>query len=152
MYYQIKSYLLFLYKSKNEHGVHSPFVYDLITKCFYDKTEYSAYSALQKYREDVVSSKKIIEITDFGEGSRVFKTNKRRIASIAKQAGITKKRQRLLFKIIRYFNPSSSLELGTSLGLATSAIALGNPSGKVTSVEGCQNTAKVANSFLQDID
>jgi hypothetical protein len=32
---QIKSYIKFLFHSKNEHGVHSPFVYDLVTNCFY---------------------------------------------------------------------------------------------------------------------
>lgn len=29
------SYIQFLLNSTNEHGVHSPFVYNLITKCFY---------------------------------------------------------------------------------------------------------------------
>lgn len=35
MLQQIKSYIKFLLHSKNEHGVHSPFVFDLVTKCFY---------------------------------------------------------------------------------------------------------------------
>ena len=32
-----KKYLLFLWKSTNQHGVHSPFVFRLVTKCFYNK-------------------------------------------------------------------------------------------------------------------
>lgn len=32
---QLKSYLSFLLNSTNQHGVHSPFVYNLITKCLY---------------------------------------------------------------------------------------------------------------------
>ena len=35
MQHIIKSYIKFLFHSKNEHGVHSPFVYNLITKCFH---------------------------------------------------------------------------------------------------------------------
>jgi hypothetical protein len=44
---KIKSYIKFLWNSKNEHGVHSPFVFDLVTKCFYDKTKYPEYSLLK---------------------------------------------------------------------------------------------------------
>ena len=45
MLFQLKSYLQFLWNSKNEHGVHSPFVFHLVTKCFYDKTEMKLYSS-----------------------------------------------------------------------------------------------------------
>ena len=31
------SYLQFLLKSTNQHGVHSPFVYNFVTKCLYNK-------------------------------------------------------------------------------------------------------------------
>ena len=47
MLHILKSYIKFLYHSKNEHGVHSPFVFDLVTKCFYDKTKYPEYSLLK---------------------------------------------------------------------------------------------------------
>lgn len=40
MLYQIFQYLKHLIKSKNQHGVHSPFVYSLVTKCFYQKTHH----------------------------------------------------------------------------------------------------------------
>jgi hypothetical protein len=43
MLFQIKSYLQFLWNSKNEHGIHSPFVFHLVTKCFYEKTEMKPY-------------------------------------------------------------------------------------------------------------
>ncbi len=32
-----KSYLKFLLKSTNQHGVHSPFVYSFVTRCLYNK-------------------------------------------------------------------------------------------------------------------
>ncbi|WP_026708164.1 hypothetical protein [Flavobacterium frigidarium] len=40
------SYLQFLWHSKNEHAVHSPFVFSLLTKCFYDRKPKPAYSFL----------------------------------------------------------------------------------------------------------
>ncbi len=44
-----KSYWLFLLKSTNEHGVHSPFVYDLVTLCFYRKKKANLISE-QSYK------------------------------------------------------------------------------------------------------
>jgi len=44
----VLSYIKFWWHSKNEHGVHSPFVYALVTKCFYDRTKHNAYSQLYK--------------------------------------------------------------------------------------------------------
>ena len=140
----IKSYLKFLYNSKNEHGVHSPFVFDLITKCFYDKTRLAEYFILKKYRKSLLENNDIIEVNDFGSGSKVFKSNKRKIAQISKVAGISSKRAELLFRIVKYFQPNEILEIGTSLGLATSALSLGNPNSKITSLERCQNLFQIA--------
>lgn len=145
----IKSYLKFLYNSKNEHGVHSPFVFDLVTKCFYDKTKYPEYLILKNYRKSLLENKNFIEVTDFGAGSRVFKSNKRQISKIAKTAGISPKRAELLFRITKYFQPETILEIGTSLGLATSALSLGNTNAKITTLEGCPNTLAVAKNLFQ---
>lgn len=137
---EILSYLNFLWKSKNEHGVHSPFVFDLVTKCFYDKTNYLEYSILKAYRKSLLANENYVEVTDFGAGSRVFKSNKRQISKIAKTAGISSKRAELLFRLVKYFQPNSILEIGTSLGLATSAMASGNKNAKIISLEGCKET------------
>ena len=145
----IKSYLNFLWNSKNQHGVHSPFVYNLVTKCFYDKKNYPEYSILKNYRNSLLQNKSTIEVTDFGAGSRVFKSNTRAINQIAKNAGITSKRAELLFRIVNYFQPENILEIGTSLGLATSALSLGNKNAKIISLEGCPNTINQCQLQLQ---
>jgi predicted O-methyltransferase YrrM len=129
-------------------------VFNLITKCFYDKKSKPEYSILKEYRKALLTNKNSIEVTDFGAGSKVFKSNTREISKIAKTAGISPKRAELLFRIAHYFQPSSILEIGTSLGLATSALSLGSRSvgtkGKITTLEGCPETAKIAqNQFRQ---
>ncbi|MFC4740890.1 O-methyltransferase [Flavobacterium ponti] len=148
----IKSYLKFLKNSTNQHGVHSPFVYSLVTKCFYDNKNYAEYEILKKYRKSLLTNKDFIEVTDFGAGSRVFKSNKRQISKIVKTAGISSKRAKLLFRVVNYFQPTTILEIGTSLGLATSALSLGNKTSKIISLEGCSNTITIAKSQLQDIN
>lgn len=148
MLFQIKSYLQFLWHSKNEHAVHSPFVFTLITKCFYDTKSKPEYAILKEYRNSLLKNHNTIEVTDFGAGSKVFKSNTREISKIAKTAGISPKRAELLFRIVNYFQPHTILEIGTSLGLATSAFSLGSRSvgikSKITTLEGCPETAKIA--------
>jgi len=149
MLFQIKAYLKFLWNSKNEHGVHSPFVFSLLTKCFYDKKSKPQYTILKNYRKSLLQNKNFIEVTDFGAGSKVFKSNRRQISKIASTAGISPKRAELLFRISNYFQPATILEIGTSLGLATSALALGNTNAKVISLEGCPQTANQCQLQLQ---
>lgn len=148
----LTSYLKFLWNSSNAHGVHSPFVFDLVRKCFYDTKKYGEYKILKKYRDSLLENKNTIEVTDFGSGSRVFKSNIRAINQIAKNAGVSSKNARLLFRIVRYFQPENVLEIGTSLGLATSALTLGNSKAKITTLEGCPQTTKVAQQQFQDFN
>ncbi len=175
--YQIIAYIQFLFTSSNQHGVHSPFVYNLITQCFYDELsknqkssflqrlllvqqknakilvpnnytpkqlQKDVYPLIKNYRNNLLNNKNCIQVTDFGAGSRVFKSNKREITKIAKTAGITQKRAELLARLISYFNIKSVLELGTSLGIATAAMRFNNPNTKITTIEGCPETAKIA--------
>ena len=124
--------------------MHSPFVFDLLTKCFYDKRKYPEYEILKSYRNELLRNKDTIEVTDFGVGSKVFNSDTRAIHQIAKNAGISGQRAQLLFRIMRYFKPESVLELGTSLGLAAQALALGNKNSVISTLEGCAATAKIA--------
>ncbi|MFV8226710.1 O-methyltransferase [Christiangramia aquimixticola] len=151
MFFEIKSYLYFLLKSQNQHGLHSPFVYDLVTKCFYDKSYHQQYELIKNYRNDLLSNKNKIKVTDFGAGSRVFKSDVRPVFSIAKNAGITLFRAKLLFRITNYLKIKDALELGTSLGIASSAIAA-NQHTQLTTLEGCPETANIARQQFQKYD
>jgi predicted O-methyltransferase YrrM len=149
MWYQIFAYFKFLLKSSNQHGVHSPFVYDLITKCFYDKSSYDNYQTIENYRKELLQNNTVIEVKDFGAGSRVFSSNQRKVSAIAKNAGITKKRAQLLTRLVSYLNVQKCLELGTSLGIGT--IAMKNAT-DVCTIEGCPETAAIAEQQLRKYD
>ncbi|WP_298237016.1 class I SAM-dependent methyltransferase [uncultured Algibacter sp.] len=142
MFYQIKQYINFRFKSTNQHGVHSPFVYDLITKCFYDKTKYSEYNKILEYLKSLLKNSSRIKVTDLGAGSQVMKQQYRSISNLAKNAGTTNERAQLLYRLITYFKPTNILELGTSLGIATYAMHLGNSKSNITTIEGCPNISE----------
>jgi predicted O-methyltransferase YrrM len=144
--YQLIQYIKYKLTAKNQHSVHSPFVYDLVTKCFYDKTDYQEYKLLKEYRTALLNSKTVIDFTDFGEGSKTSQSNKRPVSEMAKKSASLEKSARLLYRFTKYFKQNTYLELGTSLGMATYAMALGNPNSKITTIEGCPNTSNFSKS------
>ncbi|WP_179335352.1 O-methyltransferase [Winogradskyella costae] len=146
--YQAKAYIKFLSKASNQHGVHSPFVYNFVTKCLYDKTNYDAYAKLKQYKKALENSNIILEIIDLGEGSKILDANQRKVSKMAKTSSSSKKDSELLYRVSKYFGFKRILELGTSLGMGTYAIALANNSSKITTIEGCLNTSTFAQSQL----
>jgi predicted O-methyltransferase YrrM len=123
-----------------------------VTRCLYEKSTPIGFQKWKTYRNQLQSNQDFIHVTDFGAGSKVFSSNKRQVSKIAKHAGISKKRARLLMKLTTYFNFQNVLEIGTSVGLGTSAIALGNPEANVVTLEGCQETTRVAQNMFDQFD
>lgn len=145
----ILNYLKFILLSTNQHGVHSPFVFNLVTKCFYKKKTLNKWNHFFKIKKKLFIDKRTIDVTDFGAGSRVFKYNTRKIGDIAKFAGISNKKAKLILKLISYFKPNKILEIGTSLGLGTSAFTIANPKANIITLEGCPSTANIAKEYFK---
>ena len=146
--YLLIAYLKFLLKSTNQHGVHSPFVFRLLTQCFYKKEKSQAFQQIKAFRKEILNDDREIQVTDFGVGSRVFRSNQRKISAIAKNAGISKKRAILLNKLCRYLQIKKVLELGTSVGISSAAIATYNEL-HLTTLEGCPETARIAREYFK---
>jgi predicted O-methyltransferase YrrM len=81
---------------------------------------------------------------DMGAGSVVAMTNKRTISSIAKTAAKPKKFGQLLYRLVKYYQPETIIELGTSLGITTSYLSLAAPGAKLVTMEGSNAVAAVA--------
>ena len=148
MFFQLKSYLKFISKATNQHGVHSPFVFNLVTNCFYTKPKNHHYTNVNAYLDELLKRNEKIEVQDFGAGSKQLKPTYRSIKDIAKRAGISRKRSRLLSRLVSYFKAQDILEIGTSLGIGTASLAQGNPKAQISSLEGCPETARVARAQL----
>ena len=146
--FQVIAYIKFLLKSSNQHGVHSPFIYYLLTESLYKKEEKPAFKIIRSYIKEVRMDNRIISVKDFGAGSRVFKSNERKVLDIAKNVAISTKRALLLNRLTSYLNIKSALELGTSLGISSTAITAGN-NVKLTTLEGCPETSNIAREYFK---
>ncbi|HNP22197.1 MAG TPA: class I SAM-dependent methyltransferase [Panacibacter sp.] len=130
------------------HGVHSPFVFDFISKVLNDEGEYYCYNSIEQLREDLLKNTTLLELEDFGAGSRMHASYKRRINEIALSSLKPRKFARLLFRMVNYYQPDSVLELGTSLGITTAYLASADEQKPVTTMEGAKAVAALAgNNF-----
>jgi len=136
-------YLLYRLKAGNAHGLHSPFVYDLYNKVICDEKTYYAYDRVESLRAQMLLSDKSIAVTDFGTGKQHY-PQQRKISFIAKKFATSKRYGQLLFRLVNHFQPMYVLEAGTSLGLATAYLASTNSQAVVSTLEGCVETAQVA--------
>jgi predicted O-methyltransferase YrrM len=133
------------------HGIHSPFVFEFITKVLNDDHPYAVFDRIEKLRKKMFVDKTIIEVDDFGAGSTVSKSTQRTIASIAKNAVKAKKYSQVLFRMVNNYKPTNILELGTSLGITTAYLASANPEAKVITMEGAKPIAARADENFKTL-
>tara|TARA_B100000508_G_C11435532_1_gene265817 strand:- start:136 stop:924 length:789 start_codon:yes stop_codon:yes gene_type:complete len=131
-------------RSIHLHGIHSPFVFYLHQTLIKEKAKYYAFDAIESIRAKLLLTDKVIEVKDLGAGSQYSKGNKRSIRSIAQQSLKRPKEAQLMYRLVQEFKPKTILELGTSLGISIAYLAKAAPSAKITSIEGCPQTSKVA--------
>lgn len=73
------------------------------------------------------------------------------VKTIARRFSVSPDFGRLLFRLSRHFQPDLTLELGTSLGISTAYMALGNPQGTIITIEGCPEIAKDAHQNFEKL-
>ena len=132
--------------------MHSPFVFDFILNVLNNKGNYKAPAEIEQLRKQLLSDKRIIEIEDFGAGSRIKSSKQRSVGQIAKSALKSKKLAQVLFRLAKYYRPKSLIELGTSLGITTSYLSLAKSDVRVTTMEGSREIAKVARKNFKTLD
>jgi predicted O-methyltransferase YrrM len=139
-------YLSYYFSASNGkgHGMHSPFVFDFIIHVLNDSTAYPEYERVEAQRKKMLADKRMLSISDFGAGSSQGSTDQRSIASIARSAVKPKKYGQVLYRMVKKYRPSAILELGTSLGITSSYLALGNPQAKMITMEGADEIVQVA--------
>ena len=147
-------FLKYQLKSSNSkgHGIHSPFVFDLVRNVLNDKSKSNDFKKIEMYRKQLLQSKKVLDVEDFGAGSVKSLTKKRSIQQIAASSLKPKKYAQLLFKLVQYFQPNNIIELGTSLGITTAYLATANKKANLQTLEGStaiSNIAKENFTFLQ---
>jgi len=149
----INKYISYLWKASNGHGhgVHSPFVFAFIKNVLNTKSKGPSIDAIEFYRKRLFNNQKEINILDLGAGADPKGNKSRTIAQIAKGALKPKKYSSLLSRIVKYYQPSQVLEMGTSLGITTCYLAHGVPNASVVTMEGAPTVAHEALTTFKNL-
>ena len=147
-----KKYLHYYLTASNGkgHGIHSPFIFDFVKKVLNDKTAYPCFSLIEQKRKALLNNSTVIEVTDLGAGSAVIKTNNRIISVVAGSSLKSKKYAQLLFRMVRFYKPLTIIELGTSFGITSAYLALGNEAD--STVFTCEGSGAIAAIAKQNFD
>jgi predicted O-methyltransferase YrrM len=135
---------LVLASNSRGHGIHSPFVYELVREVLNDKRNYYAYEKIESVRAELLLDQKILHIDDFGAGSIQPAQKEKKISEIAAGSLSSKKFGKLLFRLANFYRARQIIELGSSLGISTSYLASADAGSQVITLEGSPAIACVA--------
>ncbi|HEY5370338.1 MAG TPA: class I SAM-dependent methyltransferase [Hanamia sp.] len=149
-----KKYINYYFKAHNGkgHGVHSPFVFDFIIHLLNDKKKYDCYDKIELLRKKLLNNNSVIEVEDFGAGSAVIPFKNRVVKDIAASSLKKKKYAQLLFRIAKYYEAKTIVELGTSFGITTSYLASASSNSNVITLEGAHNIANIATQNFREMN
>jgi len=152
MLHQAKSYIKYKRNAVGKHGVHSPFVFDLMRQVFDKNDCFYAFKPIELIRENLKLDKTKIEVLDLGAGSKKNNDNKRSIRQIITQSAKAPKYGQLLFRLVNYLNCNIIVEIGTSLGMTTLYLANAKRYGKIYTLEGSPEIALKAKQNFKKLN
>lgn len=139
----VLEYIKYRLKAKGRHGIHSPFVYKLLDECFQMRITPQDRALINKQIHLLKNDSRSLMVEDFGAGSHKLK-KQRKVRDILRVSSSKGKYGRLLYQLSAFYKPGHLLEFGTSLGIGSLHLALGNKDGKIETVEACAATREVA--------
>ena len=140
-------YIKYRWNAKTLHGIHSPFVFNFMKESAKAYPVRKDLNTIQSFALKQ-NNNKTLKIQDHGAKSKKLKTH-RSVIEIFKTSSSFGSYGMLLFRICNHFKPKNILELGTSLGMGTLYMHLGNPTSKLISIEGCPETYSIAKENLK---
>ncbi|MFO8054201.1 MAG: class I SAM-dependent methyltransferase [Bacteroidales bacterium] len=143
-YFQSKALLHHLRRSTSRYGLHSPFMYNLAENAFRVKMNMAERATIKKLKNDIRSIPSFFSIDHGSRQSR--KLNGKDLLHM----GIPHRYGRMLMGLSRYFQPPNILEIGTSAGISTAYLALGNKNSHIHTIEACPGKASLAKTLLHN--
>jgi predicted O-methyltransferase YrrM len=150
-WHELRCFLQHTWRARGPHGVHSPFVYNLITRVLKSTYKVPHAEAIRRERKRLLNCSDELEVLDFGAGSRVHRGTNRKVREIARTALQPASHARVLALLALHAKAKNILEMGTSLGITTASIASALPDARIYTIEGCANISVQANHVWEQL-
>jgi len=89
-------------------GIHSPFVFDLITNVIEEKSDFYSFHNISLIRFQLLQDKRFIK----------YREKRITVKKALQLYGISKKEGEFLFRLVNHYKPHTILSVGSSMGLA----------------------------------
>lgn len=133
-----------LSRHKNGHGIHSPFVFELINLVLKRPLDKTDKRQIHLARKRLCSRHELIKVNDLGSGPVNSNNNMRKLSSIVKNTAVRPAYGKVLYNLAKMNNGHDILEMGTSSGISTLYISRGAPLSQVITIEGCSALSNIA--------
>ncbi len=152
IFFRISGYLRYIFVSlnRNGHGIHSPFVFDIVSRVFRNKTDPAIVNSIEKLRVRLKHDKRVIDIKDLGTGSVNQQNNLRKVSEIARNSSVPEKYGILLANMAAEYGGPLIVEFGTAFGISTMYMAASSVKTPVISMEGCPAAAEIAEKNFRE--
>lgn len=146
IFFRIYKYLKYISLASHPkgHGIHSPFIFNLVSRVFRNKTDSVVVCSIEKVRKKLIANHGSIKVNDLGSGKEKQITNIRKVSDIARYSPVPPKYGQLLSNLASEFGKPMIVELGTSFGISTMYLAAGSPESVVYTIEGSDEIAGIA--------
>ncbi len=138
----MRSVLSYYWRAKSVYQIHSPFLFEFCTQVLDESDRYYAFEYIETERQILLQSHKDIDFLELGAGNTAL--TKRKISEIAKTSLSSPWQCEILFKLVKFQNPKTVLEIGTSLGISCAYMAAGNLASQVYTLEGNSSSLDIA--------
>lgn len=112
-------------------GVHSPFVFYLVTKVIEERCPYYKYELVEKVRDALLKTKKSLMVEDGEQGGMELRSISKEVAGSMKLPSY----DQLLFRLVNHSKAQYLLEMKSSFGLSTMYMAAPDSRSRIWTME-----------------
>lgn len=104
------------FRHRGGHGIHSPFVYHLVTKVIGEKASYYRYAEIERVRKQLSQQDDQVSYVDRANGGSQCAST---VSSLVRRKAMNAKQGKLLFRLTNYFQPRQILQVGSGMGISS---------------------------------